>query len=271
MLLALTAVAGYLSVVEKFQFYTCFILLVATFFCSSGSSVFNHYYDRDIDKKMSRTQKRPLAAGDMKNPVGALWIAFSLLLVGIVISFYALNLVVTLHLILGAFIYMFIYTVWLKRRHWSNIVIGGASGSFPLLAGAAAANPEIFFLPMLMGVTLFFWTPSHFWALAILIKDDYKQAGVPMLPVVVGDYQCAKYMMINTFVLFISSLLPYFFGLLGIIYFSITFIFGLYFLWLNYQLLEDQSHILARKMFLFSMTYLGGLFIAIVLDRNFGI
>ena len=81
MLLALTAVAGYLSVVEKFQFYTCFILLVATFFCSSGSSVFNHYYDRDIDKKMSRTQKRPLAAGDMKNPVGALWIAFSLLLI----------------------------------------------------------------------------------------------------------------------------------------------------------------------------------------------
>ena len=243
MLLALTAIAGYFSVVETFQFYTFFILLVSIFFCSSGSSVFNHYYDRDIDRKMSRTRERPLAAGDMKNPINALWIAFSFLLIGIFISFYALNFVVTIHLVLGAFIYMFVYTVWLKRRHWSNIVIGGASGSFPLLAGAAAANPEIFFLPMLMGITLFFWTPSHFWALAILIKDDYKKAGVPMLPVVVGDHKCAKFMMINTFLLLFSSIVPYFFGLLGIIYLIIALTFGFYFLWLNYKLLKNQNHI----------------------------
>ena len=270
-MLALTAMAGYLSVAETIQFSSFIILIISILFCSAGSSVFNHFYDRDIDRKMSRTKDRPLACGDMKNPKDALWIASIFLITGIFISFYALNWIVTLHLMLGAFTYMFVYTIWLKRRHWINIVIGGASGSFPVLAGAAASNPDAFMLPMLMAITLFFWTPSHFWALAILIKEDYAQAGVPMLPVVVGDQVCARYMMINTILLFLASLMPYYFDLLGIMYFIITIIFGFYFIWLNYLLLINPEKTIAKKMFLFSMVYLGGIFIAVVLDRNFGI
>ncbi|MDE0799706.1 MAG: heme o synthase [Rhodospirillaceae bacterium] len=267
-LLAITAMAGYFAVAETVQWGPLLAVVVAMLLCSSGSSVFNHFYDRDIDRKMERTRNRPLASGAMADPNVALWLAGGLLVAGCALALYALNWIVALHLALGAFTYMVIYTVWLKRRHWMNIVIGGAAGSFPVLAGAAAADPSAFALPMLMAITLFLWTPSHFWALAMMIKDDYEKAGVPMLPVLVGDAKCAKYMMVNTVLLVISAGLPVAFGELGPVYLVISSLLGVRFLWLNWRLVLDPSKVLARKTFFFSMSYLAFVFVAIVLDRN---
>jgi len=243
-------------------------VIVAMMLCSSGSSVFNHFYDRDIDQKMERTANRPLASGAMEHPVYALWLAAILLVAGCALAAAALNWIVAVHLALGAFTYMVVYTIWLKRRHWMNIVIGGAAGSFPVLAGAAAADPSAFTLPMLMAITLFLWTPSHFWALAMMIKDDYAKAGVPMLPVLVGNAKCAKYMMVNTVLLAASAALPVVLGELGLIYFVISTPLGLWFLWLNWRLVREPTKAWARKTFFFSMNYLAGIFVAIVIDRN---
>lgn len=267
-LLAITAMAGYFAVAETVQWGPLIVMVVAMMLCSSGSSVFNHFYDRDIDKKMTRTSKRPLASGAMKDPNNALWLAGGLLISGCVLAAVELNWLVALHLALGAFTYMVVYTVWLKRRHWMNIVIGGAAGSFPVLAGAAAADPTAFTLPMLMAITLFLWTPSHFWALAMMIKDDYAEAGVPMLPVMVGDAKCARYMMFNTVLLVVSAALPAVFGALGMIYFVISTGLGARFIWLNWKLVQEPTKAWARKIFFFSMSYLAAVFVAIVLDRN---
>lgn len=267
-LLAISAMAGYFAVAETVQWGPLIIVVIAMILCSSGSSVFNHFYDRDIDRKMTRTQDRPLASGAMEDPAKALWLAGTLLVAGCALAATALNWVVALHLALGAFVYMVVYTVWLKRRHWMNIVIGGAAGSFPVLAGAAAADPSAFTLPMLMAITLFFWTPSHFWALAMMIKDDYAKAGIPMLPVLVGDATCARYMMVNTVLLVVSAALPVAFGALGLTYLIISSSLGLRFAWLNWKVVKDPSKAKARKVFLFSMSYLAGIFVAIVVDRH---
>lgn len=267
-LLAITAMAGYFAVAETVQWGALALVVVAMILCSSGSSVFNHFYDRDIDRKMDRTRNRPLASGAMHDPTQALWLAGVLLVAGCALAAVTLNLIVALHLALGAFTYMVVYTVWLKRRHWMNIVIGGAAGSFPVLAGAAAADPSAFTLPMLMAITLFLWTPSHFWALAMMIKDDYAKAGVPMLPVLVGDAKCARYMMFNTVLLVASATLPFVFGALGEIYLVLSTVLGIRFLWLNWRLVKEPTREWARKVFFFSMNYLAGIFVVIVIDRH---
>ena len=244
------------------------ILFIAMLLGSSGSAVFNQFYDRDLDRLMPRTALRPLAAGTLGDPRRALWFAGILLMAGCLIAVLAFNWVVAAHLFLGAFTYGVVYTVWLKRRHWTNIIIGGAAGSFAVLAGAAAVDGSQWLLPTLMAITLFLWTPSHFWSLAILIKDDYAKAGVPMLPVVLGDAACAKWIFANTVALVISAMLPTLFGQLGVLYAVVSTAFGIRFLWLNWKLVRDPSRNLARRNFLFSMQYLAGVFLAVVIDRH---
>jgi len=267
-LIALSAMAGYAAVATKVDGWQLVILFVAMLLGSSGSAVFNQFYDRDIDRLMPRTAARPLAAGTLGDPRRALWFAAGLLLAGCVIAVMAFNWIVATHLFLGAFVYGIVYTVWLKRRHWTNIIIGGAAGSFAVLAGAAAVDASAWLLPTLMAITLFLWTPSHFWSLAILIKDDYAKAGVPMLPVVLGDAVCARWILANTIALVISALLPTLFGQLGILYAVVSTAFGARFLWLNWQLVQDPSRELAKRNFLFSMQYLAGVFLAVVVDKH---
>ncbi len=267
-LIALSAMAGYAAVATKVDGWQLVILFIAGLLASSGSAVFNQFYDRDLDRLMPRTARRPLAAGLMADSRNALWFAGILLLAGCLIAVLAFNWLVAIHLFLGAFVYGIVYTVWLKRRHWTNIIIGGAAGSFAVLAGAAAVDASQWLLPTLMAITLFLWTPSHFWSLAILIKDDYAKAGVPMLPVVVGDAVCAKLILANTVALVISALLPTLFGELGVLYAVVSTGFGARFLWLNWQLVQDPSRELAKRNFLFSMQYLAGVFLAVVIDRH---
>ena len=267
-LIALTALMGYALVAESFNPVHLVLLVVVMLLGSAGSSVFNHFYDRDIDRLMSRTANRPLASNAMERPEFAVVLAGGLLLLGCALAVLAFNWLVALHLFLGAFVYGVIYTIWLKRRHWMNIVIGGAAGSFAVMAGAAAVDPSQWLLPTIMAIFLFLWTPSHFWALSILLKDDYAKAGVPMLPVTMGVPACTRYIFWNTVLLVISSLVPVAMGLLGPIYGVAAALLGARFLWMSWDLMQENSKDLARRVFLFSMTYLAAVFVAVVADRH---
>jgi heme o synthase len=267
-MIALTAVVSYLSMMESFDVVHLIALITIMLLGASSSAVFNHWYDRDIDQKMERTANRPLATAQI-NPDHALWMAKGLLVAGVGLSIWFFNPMVGLHLFLGAFFYGIVYTVWLKRRTWMNIVLGGLAGSFAIMAGAASVNPDMYVLPLLLALVLFFWTPSHFWSLAIHLKQEYQKVGVPMLPVVVGDQKAAQYIFFNTILLVASSLLPWVFNKLGLIYLSGAVLAGGLFLYGNLQLLKNPTRENGWKNFTGSMRYLGILFIAIVIDKNF--
>lgn len=265
-MIALTAMVGYSAVAPVVEPLHLLVLGVAMILGSASSSIFNHYYDRDIDRLMQRTRRRPLAVGG--NPQAALWLAGVLLLAGMWLCLGVFNWVVALHLFLGAFFYGVVYTVWLKRRTAFNIVIGGAAGSFAILAGGAAVDPAQWLLPTLMAVVLFLWTPSHFWALAIMLKDDYSRAGVPMLPVLVGEQRCARWITVNSTLLVLAAALPWMLGVLGLAYALLSTLTAVLFLRLHRSLLRDPGKTTARAVFLGSMQYLAGVFLAVVIDRH---
>jgi protoheme IX farnesyltransferase len=219
----------------------------------------------DIDRVMKRTTARPIPFGDI-NPSVVLFLASLLVLLSIILSFFALNFLVAVHLFLGAFVYVVVYTVWLKRRSWANIIIGGLAGSFAVLAGGASATPELCLPPVLLAIVMFFWTPSHFWSFAIFHKEDYKRAGVPMLPIVIGDKKTAIYIFINTMMLFLSSLTPYIFGYLGVVYIISAIVAGVFFIYRNIQLLKNTTKELAWINFKASMIYLFVILAAVIMD-----
>lgn len=265
-MIALTAITGYAAVAPAIHLGDMAMLALIMVLGAGASGVFNHFYDRDIDRLMKRTAGRPLVGAAA--PTGVLWLAAALLALGLGLAFNAFNAVVALHLFLGAFVYAIVYTMWLKRRTSLNIVIGGAAGSFAVLAGAAAVDPNIWLLPMLLAVTLFLWTPTHFWSLAILLKDDYRSAGVPMLPVLVGEAATSRWILGNSVLLVGSSLLPWALGELGNVYGALAALAGAALLWTNLRLLAQPDRLWARRNFFASMPYLLWLFIAVFLDKH---
>ena len=241
-LITFSAIVGLiLTSPGKVSLSNALILIITTILASGSASAFNHYYDMDIDALMDRTKGRPLPTGSIINPQNVLIISVILFLSAIFLSAVLLNYVVSIHLALGAIVYGVIYTAWLKRRTWTNIIIGGLAGSFAVLAGGASANPEFCLPPLLLAVVLFFWTPSHFWSFAIALKDDYRKAGIPMLPVVVGNSKTAWYIFLNTIFLFASSLLLPIYGSLGTLYTVVAILAGGYFIFRNIQLLINPS------------------------------
>lgn len=234
---------------------------------AAGASALNQYWERNRDGLMGRTRHRPLVNGDITDPRWVPLVGVALVLVP-VLAVLPFNRPLAFFLLLGAFIYVGIYTIWLKPRTLLNIVIGGAAGSFAIMAGAAAVDPGQWLLPTVMAVFLFLWTPSHFWALAILLREDYAKAGVPMLPVLVGDARTAHAILLNTVLLVASSLVPWMMGGLGAVYGVLALGLGVWFLWKSWQLVRDPSHAQARRVFFGSMSYLGGVFLAVVLDKH---
>jgi len=265
--IAATAAAGYAVMVERVDPLSLATLVLAMLLGSGGSAVFNHLYDRDIDAVMKRTRNRPLVVGSI-TPTDALMLSGGLTLTALALAVMALNWVVAAHLFLGIFVYAIVYTVWLKRRTWWNIIFGGAAGSFALLAGAALGEPAQWLLPALLAITLFLWTPSHFWALAILLADDYRAAGIPMLPVVVGEKRTSRWILANSAALVASSLLPWFLGLLGPLYGWGAVGLGGVLLGLNLKLVADPSRRWAGWNFAWSIPYLLGLLCIIALDKH---
>ena len=205
------------------------ILTLAVLISSASAGAFNQYYEHDTDPLMSRTKNRPFATGEVTH--GPLWLVviFGLMAGSVVAAWMALNAWSALFTFLGAFFYAIVYTVWLKRRTWLNIVFGGLAGSWAVLAGATAADPQVGAVPLALALVLFLWTPPHFWSLAIAYRDDYAAAGVPMLPVVVGDRHAAKVIFASTLALVAASMLPMAFGL-GAIYFAGAAIGGFLFI-----------------------------------------
>ena len=267
-MIALTAVVSYLSMAEQFSLGHMLLLIVVMLLGASSSAVFNHWYDRDIDRHMERTSQRPLARGSLANPTQILWLAGGLLITGTGLSFWIFNPMVALHLFFGAFFYGIVYTVWLKRRSWMNIVLGGLAGSFAVLAGAASVEPELCLLPMLLALVLFFWTPSHFWSLAIHLKEEYQKVGIPMLPVLLGAPKTARYIFCNSLLLVGASLLPWLFGQLGLAYLVSALLSGGLFLLDNWRLIRTPTRERGWQNFIGSMRYLGILFIGIVIDTG---
>lgn len=241
-------------------------LIISTMLASTAASAFNHYFDRDIDRVMARTMKRPLPSGKIAGSKAVLAISAAMFLLSIAVSIIALNKMVALHLALGAFVYAVVYTSWLKRRSWLNIVIGGLAGSFAVMAGGASAEPAFCLPPVLLAIVMFFWTPSHFWSFAIYHREEYERAGVPMLPVVIGDTKTSYYILINTVLLAGSSLIPFLLGYNGWIYLFAAVSTGVYFIVWNVRLIKTPTKDVAWKNFKASMTYLGVLFGSVIID-----
>jgi heme o synthase len=218
---------------------------------------------------MPRTRQRPFVRGAF-HP-GAAWLtAIALLLVaGVALAYVGLGWASAAYVFLGAFVYGVIYTVWLKRRTALNIVIGGLSGSFAVLAGAAVVDPSPSTLPLLLAAVLFLWTPPHFWSLALAMREEYAAAGVPMLPVVIGDAPAARVIFWHTLALVAVSLAPVAFGL-GWIYLSMALLGGAYFAYRSLLLMRQPTTARAWAAFHASLIQLSGVLAGAILDGRFG-
>jgi len=244
-------------------------IIIAGALASAGSSALNHYYDRDIDPKMTRTNTRPIPSGRMA--------ASHVLIYGLIVScisviygYFAFNEATAFFIALGIFSYVIIYTAWLKRLNSSNIVIGGIAGSAAAWAGWAAATGTLDLLGFLVGFLVFVWTPSHFWCLAMKIKDEYAQANVPMLPVVIGMQKTSKYILGNTIILLPFSLILSFIpDGMGLVYTIIAAVSGGLMLVYHYKLTKTPTSEFAWKAYKVTAPYLSIIFVAVALDAAF--
>lgn len=231
---------------------------------SMGSSALNHYFDRDIDKIMSRTVKRPIPAGRLE-PKNVLIYGIVLCASSVIISFLTLNLMAMAMIALGIFFYVFIYTLWLKRSNVSNIVVGGFAGSAASMAGWATTTGSMDILGFLIGWLVFLWTPPHFWSFAIKSREEYASVNVPMLPVLIGNEKTAGYIFANTAILLPYSLSLYLLGL-GVLYFITAAISGSLMLIYHYKLTKDPTPDFAWKAYKITAPYLIVIFISLAFD-----
>ena len=241
------------------------VLMITVLLAASAAGAFNQYYETDIDARMRRTVDRPFVTGAFAHDSWWLLLIGAMLLVGVGTAAWLLNGMAALYIFLGAFFYAIVYTVWLKRRTSWNIVIGGASGSFAVLAGAAVVDPGLGPVPVILAIVLFLWTPPHFWSLAIARHKDYEAVGVPMLPVKVGNATAAKAVLGNTLLLTGTSVLPFFFGL-GWLYLAGALIGGGYFIYRSLLLVLDPSPKNGMRAFFASLVQLNVLLAFAVLD-----
>lgn len=263
-LITVSALVGLMSAPGVVSFEKAAYLALATMAAAAAASALNHYFDMDIDRVMERTRARPLEEGC--TPFVALASAGLLLVFSVMVALSKLGYMAALHLMLGAFVYAVVYTAWLKRRSWANIIVGGLAGSFAMLAGGASSSTGFCAATLMLAVVMFFWTPSHFWSFAIAHRDDYDRAGVPMLPSVVGNRKASVYILVNTVFLVAASFAPFMTGNLGLVYFGAALLAGAFFLYRNTQLVRDTSKSLALMNFRASMAYLGVLFAGVALD-----
>jgi len=242
-------------------------IIIAGGLASAGSSALNHYYDRDIDPLMKRTSTRPIPSGRIK-PNSVLIYGLSVSVISVVYGALALNYVSAFFIALGIFFYVIIYTAWLKRLNSSNIVIGGFAGSAASMAGWSAATGSMDVLGFLIGFLVFVWTPSHFWCLAMKMKDEYSEAKVPMLPVLIGMQKTSTYILINTLILLPYSLMLYAFGM-GLVYTAIAAASGGLMLVYHYKLTKLPTSEFAWKAYKVTAPYLTIIFLAVALDAAF--
>ncbi|HEX2942478.1 MAG TPA: heme o synthase [Rhodopila sp.] len=252
---------------------------VTAILCITGAAgacgAINMWYDRDIDTVMRRTRNRPIPAGRI-SPEGAIWFGIILAAISILVMGFVLNVTAALSLLFSVLFYVFIYTVWLKRRTPQNIVIGGAAGALPPVIGWAASTGRIDLTALVLFGIIFVWTPPHFWALSLWANSDYRAAGIPMLPVVSGARETRRQILLYTVLLVPLSTAPYFLGANGLPYLVASLLFGAVFLWRAWQVMTDEQDETgisltndkpAKLCFKYSVIYLFALFGALAVDH----
>ena len=246
-LIILTCLGGYLS--------------------AGGAGAVNHWYDRDIDLQMERTSTRPVASGRVK-PNAALAFGLILAAVSLIEMTLFVNLLSALLAFSGFLGYTLMYTVWLKRSTPQNIVIGGAAGAVPPLVGWAAVTGSLELAAIYLFAIVFYWTPPHFWALSLMMKDEYAKVGVPMMPVVRGEDETRRQIVLYTVLLIAVTLLPVAGGLFGLLYLVAAVILDGIFLTLAIRLQKAATRPAALRLYLYSLGYLALLFAAMVVDSK---
>jgi len=247
LLVALTCLGGYLS--------------------AGGAGAINHYIDRDIDARMARTASRPVPGGRV-SPPAALAFGCVLALLSVLELGLAVNPLAAALSFCGFLGYVFVYTLWLKRRTPQNIVIGGAAGAVPPLVGWAAVTGTVSGTALMLFFIVFFWTPPHFWSLSLLMKDEYAKVGVPMLPVVRGERETRRQILLYAVLLYAVTQLPYCAGGFGAIYLVASLTLGLGFIAGAVLLYRRADRRTALRLYLFSLAYLALLFCSMVLDAH---
>ncbi len=266
-LVVFTGFVGLIVAPGSIDAYTAAIAIICIAFGAGASGAINMWYDRDIDIHMTRTMNRPLPAGRVT--------PFETITLGIVFSIAS---VVTMSLLVNAMAgfllavtiayYVFIYTIWLKRRTPQNIVIGGASGAFPPMIGWAAVTGGVDWASLSLFMIIFVWTPPHFWALSLFRADDYERVEVPMLPVVAGKRETRRQMLIYTLILFPVALAPALVGAASVLYAIVAAVLSAQFINHAVKVWREQSTKAARAMFLFSIRYLFFIFVALMADNG---
>ena len=234
---------------------------------AGAAAAINMWHDRDIDARMTRTRARPIPAGRIE-PGAALGFGVTLAVGSVVVMGLALNPMAAALLALTIAFYVFVYTMWLKRRTPHNIVIGGAAGALPPAIGWAAVTGDVGLAALVLFAIVFVWTPPHFWALALVRTDDYARAGVPMLPVVAGAAKTKRYVLGYTVALLPLALLPSLLGFAGVVYGVGAALFGALFVVCALRLRTDANGRAARQMFGFSILYLFAIFTLLIVDNN---
>jgi protoheme IX farnesyltransferase len=240
------------------------VLFLAVLLSSASAGAFNQYYEVDLDARMKRTRARPFVTGRLAHRRGWLAVIVALAVLGVAAAWLVANATAAVFTFLGAFFYAVVYTVWLKRRTWWNIVIGGAAGSFAVLAGAAAVAPDLSPQALLLALILFLWTPPHFWSLAIVCRDDYAAAGVPMLPVVKGERFAGFAILLHTIVLVTLSL--WLARWCGPVYLAFAAVGGALFVRAAWTVARAPSKVSARRCFHASLTQLSLLLVGVLLE-----
>jgi heme o synthase len=243
-----------------------FVAILCIAMSAGGSAAVNMWYDRDIDTIMMRTRYRPIPEGRM-DPTTALEFGVTLIVISVFLMALAVNLVAAGLLAAASAFYVFVYTMGLKRRTPWNIVIGGAAGAFPPMIGWAAATGHVGWPAVVLFAIIFFWTPPHFWALALYRNEDYRRAGVPMLPVLKGPRRTKIEMLVYTLILLPLSLAPVAMGMSGSAYGAGALVLSIGFIVCAVRVLRDKGFTAARQMFFFSLVYLSALFALMIAEH----
>lgn len=251
------------NTLHPFLFATAILCIAIN---AGAAGAINMWFDRDIDAVMKRTKNRPLPLGRI-NPDEALSYGIVLSVLSVLTMGLALNWIAAGLLAIANLFYVFIYTIWLKRTTPQNIVIGGAAGAFPPMIGWAAVTGDVTLAPLVLFAIIFFWTPPHFWALALYMNDDYKKAGVPMMPATHGERHTKWQMLIYTLLLFPITLIPTFLGISGNIYLISATLLSGFFIFTAIKTLRDTTHKSAKLMFGYSVFYLFAIFLALMIDK----
>ncbi len=268
-LVVFTALVGLIISNKQVDFLTSSIALFFVALGAGAAGALNMWYDSEIDAVMSRTCLRPIPLGKISNSQ-ALYFGISLSFISIVGLYLVSNILSASILATTIGFYIFIYTIWLKRRSVQNIVIGGAAGAFPPVIGWAIANNSLSIEPIILFLIIFFWTPSHFWSLSLYKSEDYKKAKIPMLPVVSGVDFTKKNIFAYALILFPITILPFYFNFAGLVYLVPTIILGTFYIFLTFKLLKannkkDMGKI-SKKIFAFSILYLFLIFTLLLIE-----